>query len=258
MKGIVLIGHGSIKSASGASMIRMAARLRERGVAPVVEAGFLNYSRPTLVEAIEKVVAAAATTVTVQPYFLIDGVYVRQDLRGEIEQIAARFPEVVFRVAASFGAHPLMSEISFDRVREADPALGAEGQQAALLLIAHGTPIPEANAPLVRIAARIHARTDYCRATVAYLDCNEPTIPDTIDVLASADMQRIVVLPYFLQYRRHVREDLPRLIEEGRQRHPGLSLRLAHHLDYDLRLAEVIADRVEEAKPVEKVLDIGY
>ena len=38
MNGIVLIGHGSIKSASGGAMIRLAARLREMGVAPVAEA----------------------------------------------------------------------------------------------------------------------------------------------------------------------------------------------------------------------------
>jgi sirohydrochlorin cobaltochelatase len=55
LNGIVLIGHGSIKSASGAAMIRLTARLREQGVAPVAEAGFLNYSRPTLAEAIENV-----------------------------------------------------------------------------------------------------------------------------------------------------------------------------------------------------------
>jgi sirohydrochlorin cobaltochelatase len=250
MRAIVLIGHGSIKSASGASMIRMAARLRERGIAPIVEAGFLNYSRPTLAETVEKVVDAGATLVTVQPYFLIDGVYVRNDLRGEVAQLAERFPRVSFQISESFGAHPLLVDLSLDRVREADPVLGKGDRTAALLLIAHGTPIPEANVPLEQILVSVHAQTSYRLSQVAYLDCNEPTIPEAIDTLAAAEMQQIVALPYFLQYGRHVRVDLPQLIEEGRQRHPHLEIRLAHHLDYDLRLADVIADRVGELEIV--------
>ena len=57
MNAIVLIGHGSLHSDSGASMIRLAARLRQRGVAPIAEAGFLNFSRPTIAEAVAKVCA---------------------------------------------------------------------------------------------------------------------------------------------------------------------------------------------------------
>ena len=42
----IIVGHGSLRSDSGSAMIRIAARLREQGVAPIVEAGFLNYNRP--------------------------------------------------------------------------------------------------------------------------------------------------------------------------------------------------------------------
>ena len=59
MNSVVLIGHGSLHSDSGASMIRLAARLRERGVAPIAEAGFLNFSRPTIAEAVAKCVGQA-------------------------------------------------------------------------------------------------------------------------------------------------------------------------------------------------------
>ena len=94
MNAIVLIGHGSLHSDSGASMIRLAARLRQRGVAPIAEAGFLNFSRPTIAEAVAKCVQAGATSVTVQPYFLIDGVYVQQDLPGDVAKVAAQFPQL--------------------------------------------------------------------------------------------------------------------------------------------------------------------
>lgn len=246
MNGIVLIGHGSIKSASGAAMIRLAARLREMGVAPVAEAGFLNYSRPTLAEAIEKCIGQGIERLFVQPYFLIDGVYVQNDLAAEIAVHAARWPNVRFFPGRSFGDHPLMSAIALERVRAADPSLGQTRKQAGLLLMAHGTPDAAANAPLERIAARLGVATDYCRVTVSYLDCNEPTIPAAIDNLVEDGASRLVALPYFLHRGRHVRDDLPALLAEARQRHPGLEIAEAEELGYDLRLAELIAERVKK------------
>ena len=246
MNGIVLIGHGSIKSASGASMIRLAARLREEGAAHVAEAGFLNYSRPTLAEAVEKCVGLGVDRLFVQPYFLIDGVYVQNDLAGEIASHANRWPGVRFVVGRSFGDHRLMSEIALDRVRAVDPDLGSTGEPAALLLMAHGTPLPAANAPLACIAERLGAVSKYLRATVSYLDCNEPTIPAAIDNLAAEGVARIVALPYFLHKGRHVQDDLPRLLAEARQRHPRLEVAEAAELGYDLRLAKLIAERMKE------------
>ena len=53
-------------------------------------------------------------------------------------------------------------------------------------------------------------------------------------------------LPYFLHRGRHLRQDLPQLLAAARQRHPALTLLEAPHLDYDLRLADVITDRLSE------------
>lgn len=243
MNGIVLIGHGSIKSAGGAAMIRLAARLREQGVAPVAEAGFLNYSRPTLAEAIEKCVGMGVEKLFVQPYFLIDGVYAQNDLAGEIARHAERWPRVQFVSGRSFGDHRLMSAIALDRVRAVDPSLGQERKQAGLLLIAHGTPLAEANAPLEHIAGRLGVASGYCRVTVGYLECNEPTIPAAIDFLVENSASRLVALPYFLHSGRHTRDDLPRLLAASRQRYPALEIAEAAELGYDLRLAELIAER---------------
>ncbi len=65
------IGRGSLRNDSVTPQSRLAARLRERGVAPIAEAGFLNDSRPTLAASVAKSMSAGATSVTVQPCFLI-------------------------------------------------------------------------------------------------------------------------------------------------------------------------------------------
>ena len=247
MNSIVLIGHGSLHSDSGASMIRLAARLRERGVAPIAEAGFLNFSRPTIAEAVAKCVAAGATSVTIQPYFLIDGVYVQQDLPSDVAKVAAQFPLLTIRVAPCLGFHEKLAAIALDRVQTIDPAPGAaNGTQSALLVMAHGTPLEHANQPVRQMTAWLHAKTHYSLAATAYLDCNTPRIAAAIDDLAAQGARKIVALPYFLHRGRHLRQDLPLLLAAARRRHRLLTLLEAPHLDYDLRLADVITDRISE------------
>ena len=228
-------------------MIRLAARLRERGVAPIAEAGFLNFSRPTIAEAVAKCVAAGATSVTVQPYFLIDGVYVQQDLPSDVATVAAQFPQLTIRVAPCFGFHEKLAAIALERVQAVDPAPGAaNGTQSALLVMAHGTPLEHANQPVRQTTAWLHAKTHYSLAATAYLDCNTPRIADAIDDLAAQGARKIVALPYFLHRGRHLRQDLPQILAAARRRHPLFTLLEAPHLDYDLRLADVITDRISE------------
>jgi sirohydrochlorin cobaltochelatase len=246
MRAIVLIGHGSLKSASGAAMIRIAARLRERGVAPIAEASFLNFSRPTLAEAVERCIAQGARSIVVQPYFLVAGKYVSEDLPQQVAEQAQNKPRIEFEVAAAFGDHPALVRLVIERAQTADPHSSDSGP-TALLLLAHGSPMATANAPLDRLVERIQAAGGYARVALGYLECNEPSIPDAIDALAAEGMRQIVAVPYFLQLGRHVAEDLPALIAAAQQRHPHVALMLAPHLGYDSALFEVVADRVAEA-----------
>lgn len=247
MNSIVLIGHGSLHSDSGASMIRLAARLRQRGIAPIAEAGFLNFSRPTIAEAVAKCVHAGATSVTVQPYFLIDGQYVQQDLPRDVAKIGAPFPDLPIRIAPCFGFHEKLGAIALDRIHTVDPAPNtSRDSHDALLVMAHGTPLEHANQPVKQMTAWLQQEASYPFAATAYLDCNEPNIARAIDDLAARGARKIVALPYFLHRGRHLRQDLPDILAAARRRHPALTLLEAPHLDYDLRLADVIADRISE------------
>lgn len=242
MQAVILIGHGSLRSASGASMIRIAARLREWGIAPVVEAAFLNYSRPTLADAVAKCQAARVTQIVIQPYFLIAGAYVQHDLAALVAQVAATVPAIQFEIAPVLGDHPAMIQLAQTRVAAALPANTAATTH--LLLMAHGTPLPAANAPLASIAAQLAGALGLANYTVAYLDCNAPTIPAGFAQLVAAGAEQIVALPYFLHLGRHVAEDLPTLVAEAQQTYGNTKIILAQHLDYDPRLAETVQARV--------------
>jgi sirohydrochlorin cobaltochelatase len=109
--------------------------------------------------------------------------------------------------------------------------------------MAHGTPLPAANAPLAVIAENVARRGGFARHAVAYLDCNTPDIPAGFAELAAAGATQIVALPYFLHLGRHVAEDLPGLAAQAAAALPQVTIVQAEHLGYDPRLVDALAAR---------------
>lgn len=118
----------------------------------------------------------------------------------------------------------------------------------ALLVVAHGSPRPEANEDVVRLAAAIREMKRFDHVEVAYLDCNQPDIPAGIDLCAGAGATEIVAVPYFLHGGRHFLFDVPDLLEEGEARHSGVTITMGDYIGHRPEIAGVIADRVAAVK----------
>ena len=222
-------------------MFQVADRLRERRIAPLVTAGFLNYSEPTLAECVAHCQAQGATDILVQPYFLISGTYVGEDLPRQVRSVIPQYPTLRFALAEALGAHPALVKLACQRLAAVDPT---PTPATALLVVAHGTPRPSDNAPIQWITQRVQQAAGYATAAIGYLDCNQPDIPAAFDQLMAAGAERIAVLPYFLHLGRHVNTDLPLLFAQAQVAYPTVEVQVAQHLAYDPLLAEVTAERV--------------
>jgi sirohydrochlorin ferrochelatase len=243
MRAVLLVGHGSLRPGSGAAMIRLAARVRERGIAPLVAAGFLNYSRPRAAAVIARIAASGAELLVIQPYFLVPGKFVSEDMARLAAASGAAHPQLPIALAQPFGDHPALAELVSKRAQAARPTQDATG----LLIIAHGSPDPSANRPIEALARRIQAQGDYAAVVVCYLGLNEPAIGAAIDALVRDGLRRLVAVPYLLQFGGHAAEDIPAAIDAARARHPQAAIALSEHLGYDPLIGDVIAARVAEA-----------
>lgn len=107
---IILFSHGSVLCGAGETLRELAERMRERGDAPMVEVGYLNYSEPAFEATFERCVAAGARRITIAPYFLVAGKFVKVDLPRKIQAVIARHPEVEARVADAMRFHPGLAD----------------------------------------------------------------------------------------------------------------------------------------------------
>ncbi|QXC59708.1 CbiX/SirB N-terminal domain-containing protein [Aquihabitans sp. G128] len=114
----------------------------------------------------------------------------------------------------------------------------------AVVVAAHGSRAEAANLAHRDIVDALDARIGP-PVTPAFLELAQPSIPEGIDAAVAAGAATVLVLPYFLHPGRHLSDDLPAIVAEATDRHPGHQIRLLESFGSDVRLLELLAAQVE-------------
>ncbi|MCU1347621.1 MAG: hypothetical protein JWO56_651 [Acidobacteria bacterium] len=118
----------------------------------------------------------------------------------------------------------------------------------ALLIMAHGSPRPEANDDIRRVAETVRERRRYPLVVIGYLDCNEPTIGVAIDECVAAGADAIAAVPYFLHSGKHLLRDIPEILETAASRHPNVEIVMGDYIGHEPQLVQVLLDRVRAVR----------
>jgi sirohydrochlorin ferrochelatase len=119
--------------------------------------------------------------------------------------------------------------------------------KTAILMMAHGSRIAEANEAAREVATMVKEMIGFEIVEVSFRELHEPNIQRGIDSCVARGAQRILLMPYFLFMGAHVQHDLPEEIENAQKRHPGLIMEMGSHLGAHRKLAEIESERIEEA-----------
>lgn len=117
----------------------------------------------------------------------------------------------------------------------------------AILLIAHGSRRPEANAEVQWVAQRLRERLPDFHVEHAYLELVEPTIAQGIARCVAHGVEAVILVPYFLSAGRHVREDLEAARASAQSQYPQVRFVLAEALGPHEALVELLLLRIQEA-----------
>ena len=116
-----------------------------------------------------------------------------------------------------------------------------------VVIVDHGSKVASANEALGEVVALYKARTGTAIVEPAHMELAEPSVGEAVAKCVAAGARTVVVSPYFLGRGRHVREDIPRLVEASQAAHPATRVVLADPLGLEPRLADVIEARVGAA-----------
>jgi sirohydrochlorin ferrochelatase len=118
--------------------------------------------------------------------------------------------------------------------------------ETALLLIAHGSREPGANADLYHVVAGLVER-GHAVVEAAFLELTEPTIEEGARLCVARGARRVILVPYFLSAGVHVRRDLADARARLETTHPGVTFLLAEPLGRHPLLLDVVEQRTREA-----------
>ena len=110
--------------------------------------------------------------------------------------------------------------------------------RSGIILFAHGSREPQWARPFESLAAAL-SKSHAVR--VAYLELMQPSLADAVASLAREGVQTIRVVPVFLAAGRHLREDLPRLAAQAREKFPQLEIRVEPPIGEQASVIDAIA-----------------
>jgi sirohydrochlorin cobaltochelatase len=118
----------------------------------------------------------------------------------------------------------------------------------AVILIGHGSRAAGADDDMDRVAGRLREAAsggivEVCRMS----GCGVP-FAETFERCVGEGATTVIVIPYFLHFGVHLRQDIPEILRKAVARHPEVRLVLGRHLGYDDALVALVEKRLGESE----------
>ncbi len=107
--GTILFAHGSRDPQWREPFESILKKMQTQSTAPTSLA-FLEYTTPTLEQAIDDMVSAGVRQITVVPVFLAVGSHVRKDLPNLLEAARLKHPDLTLQASAAIGEQHAIQE----------------------------------------------------------------------------------------------------------------------------------------------------
>lgn len=244
---VVIVGHGSREPAANAELQALVAAWAASRPGRAVTLGYVELAQPLVADAL---IAAAAhhQRVVALPLFLFAAGHVKNDLPLALDAARQAQPSTSFVAARSLGVHPSLAELTWARALAAAPALAEPdaAKKSALVIVGRGASDPDANGDFAKLTRLTGEGRGLGSCDPTFIGITRPLVDDTLERVARARPDRIVVVPYFLTAGRLL-DKLRAQLEAFGARYPWIETTLASHLGADERLYQLMDERVTEA-----------
>jgi len=115
-KAILIIDHGSRRQEANDMLREVARMIQDQADGEVVvRHAHMELAEPSIAEGIGHCVQAGAEEIIVHPYMLSPGRHAMEDIPRLVEEAAARYPGLRYRLTEPLGIDPLLGEVVLAR-----------------------------------------------------------------------------------------------------------------------------------------------
>lgn len=239
---LLLVGHGSRSTAGVAAYWDFADVLRARAPWLQIGCGFIELSQPDLDTAIDAVVEAGATSVVAVPLVLLGAGHLKSDGPAALQRGRDRHPDVSFSYARDLGIHPSVLAVAEERVRAA-----ATSDTDAVVVVSRGSSDPDANSDLYKVGRLLADSRGLGLVEPAFVSLAPPDVGAALERCYLLGARRIAVVPYFL-FTGVLVDRIHAQAAEWAASHPDTSVVVGAELGPDVRIADLVLERYDEAR----------
>lgn len=247
---LLLVAHGTRSEAGAAECRALADRVRDLRPGLRVEVGNLELAEPSIEQAVDRLVADGARTVTAVPLLLFRARHAKRDIPDALDAQRRRVPGLRVRYAgAPLGVRPELLDLVAERVAvAAPPTADREGaaRETAVVLARAGSTDPDAAADIAETARLLAARGPHPLVEPAFAGVAQPSLDTALERCHQRGARRIVAVPYLL-FTGHLRERVRQRAEAFAAGRPDTVATAAAHLGPEPAVARLVLQRYDEA-----------
>jgi sirohydrochlorin ferrochelatase len=243
-RAVLLVAHGSRNPAAEVVVREIAALVRAGLPGREVAVAYLDFSRPTVGEALRELADAGVGAVVAVPLLFAPGYHLRVDLPAAIAEVRVGRPWLDVVIAPPLGAAPAAGDPDL-LLAALMTQLAPPVRYDAVVLASAGSSDPLACAAIEDIAARWSDRVG--RPVVsAYATACGPTVSEAIDQLQSRGYEHVAVSGLFIAPGRLPEAVRRTAVESG-------AVAVTGPIGADPRLTALIARRMTASSRLEHV-----
>jgi precorrin-8X/cobalt-precorrin-8 methylmutase len=246
--GIVLAGHGSRDPDAVREFEALVALVKARAPQHVVSHGYLEFSSPTIAEAVAANLSPGSREVVVAPAVLLAARHAKNDMPAEVQALARDYPSHNFHFGAPLGLHPKLLQLAQERIMQAEAQSQHTVRRAdtCLVLVGRGTTDPDANGEVAKAARMLEEGMGFGGVAVCFSGTATPLVADGLRAAAQMGFARLVVMPLFL-FDGVLVKRVYAAADELRLREPQLEVLKAAYLGAHEYVADALIERAAEA-----------
>lgn len=116
----------------------------------------------------------------------------------------------------------------------------------AVLLIAHGSRLRQANEDAIQLAEMLRQEGEFPFATASFLELAEPCIATGAESCVENGATEVLMMPFFLSAGRHVTSDLGRHQSNLQHRFPKVHFHLCAPIGLHPAMLTIVKDRLHD------------
>jgi sirohydrochlorin ferrochelatase len=127
----------------------------------------------------------------------------------------------------------------------------------AVILLGHGSRAQGAADDMEKVVARLKETLDYDIVVSCQMSGLGVQFPDAFDKCVGLGATEIIVIPYFLHFGVHLRQDVPEMMREKLAEYPNVKAILGKNLGFDEALVDIVRKRIAESEDSCDVRELG-